>query len=173
MTYPRDFYAAQLRGQQIETETGVSIAEQVAMPLEEWSRLAYGKTPAESAIAALQAQGETPGTATSGDPTQTTDASAHTEPTAPDAGPGIDISQLSMSDYAALRERLGMTGREYGRGALDGGGTQDWIAAAQKRGHAGRTSYSQSNVQDAARPDAAKYYDSGGQQVTGRAGFYR
>jgi hypothetical protein len=83
---------------------------------------------------------------------------------------GVDVSQLSMEQYAQLRGQLGVTGREYGRGALDGGSTADWIAAAQRK--AGRAAMQAGNVREAAQPDSGKYLRAN-EPVTGRASFYR
>jgi len=80
---------------------------------------------------------------------------------------GIDPN--SDEYFLAWRQNRARGGE--GRGALDGGGTADWIAAAQSRG-IGRTQYGQQNTQDAARIDASKYLDNGGQQIAGRAHFY-
>ena len=150
--------------QQIMAQTGLSAAELAAMPLDEYARLSGRQTPAQAAVQALNAQYEA-----SAPQGQEQPPAPVQEPLEPPQG--VDVSQLSMREYAALRGQLGMTGREYGRGALDGGSTADWIAAAQSRG-IGRTSYGQQNVQDAAKPDATKYL-ARNEPVTGRASFYR
>lgn len=63
---------------------------------------------------------------------------------------GIDFANLSMSDYAALRGQLGIGHRgEYGRGALDGGSTADWVQAAQRK--PGRSAWQGRNVVEGPR----------------------
>jgi DNA invertase Pin-like site-specific DNA recombinase len=54
----RDFYMAQSRAREIEENTGITLAQQAEMPLDEWSRLAYGQTPAQAALATFYAQDE-------------------------------------------------------------------------------------------------------------------
>lgn len=64
---------------------------------------------------------------------------------------GIDIASMDMNTYAQLRSQLGVVGREYGRGALDGGSTADWVQAAQRK--AGRSAWQGRNVQESPRID--------------------
>lgn len=78
------------------------------------------------------------------EPTAPPPAVADVQRPASEEHPGIDFSQLSMTDYAQLRGQLGVGGREYGRGTLDGGSTADWIAAAQQK--AGRSAWQGRNV---------------------------
>lgn len=82
-----------------------------------------------------------------------------------------DFASMSLDEYAIYRDQAGIGHGQYGRGALDGGSTADWIAAARSRG-IGRTSYGQQNVQDAAKPDATKYLRAN-EPAAGRANFYR
>jgi hypothetical protein len=74
----RDFYMAQIRAREIDENTGITLVQQAEMPLDEWSRLAYGRTPAAAALAALQAQ---PG------PTNQPQT-CHSAPITPNASPG-------------------------------------------------------------------------------------
>lgn len=104
-------------------------------------------------------------------PSGATTVSAPAQPQPPaDAPQGFSLADMTMEQYAAVRGRLGVQGREYGRGIMQGGSTADWIEAAQSRG-IGRTSYGQ-NVQEAARIDAGKYLTRN-EPVTGRATWYR
>ena len=74
-----------------------------------------------------------------------------------------------MGQYAQLRAQLGVTGREYGRGALDGGSTADWVQAAQRK--ARRSGWQGGNVQESPRVDGRMPIAN--EPVTGRARFYR
>lgn len=92
-----------------------------------------------------------------------------TTPEATETAPqGVDISAMPMAAYAQVRAQLGVTGREFGRGALDGGSTADWVAAA--RAKSGRTQYGRQ--QAAQQIDGSKYLTAN-EPVTGRANFYR
>jgi hypothetical protein len=154
-----DFYAASLlAARKISEETGLMDAEILQLDMKEYTRLTGRQTPVQAAIQALDAPYTVPRQPASRE-------------AAPDATPqGVDVSQLSMSEYAAVRGRLGVGGREYGRGVLDGGSTADWIAAARLK--AGRAAMQAGNVQEAAQPDSGKYL-TGNEPVTGRASFYR
>jgi hypothetical protein len=71
-------------------------------------------------------------------------------PGAPQSPPqGIDLQSMTMAQYAAVRGQLGVQGDEYGKGALDGGSTADWIAAAQRK--AGRSGWQRGNVTESPR----------------------
>lgn len=86
-----------------------------------------------------------------------------------DGAGGLDIGSIDMNTYAQLRGRLGVTGREYGKGALDqAGGSAEWIEAA--RAKTGRTAYGQQNTQDAPRIGRAFVHKA--QPVQGRASWY-
>jgi hypothetical protein len=145
----RDYYASVLRGRQIEQEHGLTVAEQAAMSLSDWSRLAYGKTPVEAALSALDAQygARQPGT-------NTEPVSAPTAAPVPDAGPeAIDLANMDMATYAALRNKLISQSRQEGIGIMNSGaGTHDWIAAAQRQ--PGRSGWQGSNVE--APPDMSR-----------------
>jgi len=58
--------------------------------------------------------------------------------------PGIDFASMDMQTYAQVRGQLGIGRGEYGRGALDGGSTADWVQAAQRK--AGRSAWQGRNV---------------------------
>jgi hypothetical protein len=61
--------------------------------------------------------------------------------------PGVDFSQLSMSDYALLRDQLGVgTGRQEGRGVFDSVGSRSQAYTDAARAQAGRTGWANSNV---------------------------
>lgn len=144
----------------------LSPAQINAMSFGEWAARTGRQAPAESATAALDAQYQ---------------ASAPTAPQQPPAAAqepavepqGLDLASMPMSDYAALRSRLGIgQSRQEGIGVMNSGaGSSDWVRAAQQRG-IGRTQYGQQNVQDADRIDAGKYLRAN-EPVTGRTGYYR
>jgi len=135
------FTRAQLTARQLQEQTGLSLAELAALPLDEYSRLAYGQTPAEAAIAAYNRE-------------QDARFEQPQAPSPPRAAPaafdapqgGTDVASLSMDEYAVLRSQLGMGhAREYGRGILsDQGGTDAWVQAAQRK--AGRHGWQGRNV---------------------------
>jgi hypothetical protein len=63
---------------------------------------------------------------------------------------GIDISSLSMSEYAQIRDQLGMgVSRKENRGLLNQSGSQSWVEAAQ--GQPGRSSWQGRNVVESPR----------------------
>lgn len=134
-----DFYAhTMLNTQRLQEETGLSASEILALPADEYARLTNRPTPTQAALQALDAQYEPPGT-----PRQEP-AQVVAQPPAPEAQ-GIDVAGMDMQQYAALRGQLGMGGREYGRGIFDGGGTAEWVQAAQAK--AGRHGWQGANVQ--------------------------
>lgn len=146
--------------QKIQEDTGMTMDQILALPADEYARLSGRQTPAEAAVAALDAA------------YGPSVPQAPHQPPAPVQEPqGIDLASMTMEQYAAVRGQLGVQGRQYGRGIMQGGGTADWIAAAQSRG-IGRTSYGQQNVQDAARVDAGKYLRTN-EPVAGRTTWYR
>lgn len=63
---------------------------------------------------------------------------------------GLDVSQLSMEQYAALRGRLGM-GQHEDRGIFGGVASQSQEYANAVRGQTGRTGLSNAHVQQAPR----------------------
>jgi hypothetical protein len=88
-------------------------------------------TPAQAAIRALDAQRDEP---------------APEEPviteTVPETPQGIDVSQLTMEQYAQLRQQMGIgQGRQYGRGILDGGNSRSQAHLDGVRANIGRTTY--------------------------------
>jgi hypothetical protein len=159
-----DFYAAQLQARQIQEDTGMTLDQILKLDMTEYARLTNRPTPTEAALEALGYDEPVPGR-----PRQEQAPAPVQEP--PQPPQGIDVSSLSMSDYAQLRSQLGMGGREYGVGIMNSGqGTSDWIAVAQRK--AGRSAMQGQNVQEAARPDAGKYLGAN-EPVQGRALFYR
>ena len=141
----KEFYAAQLRAQQIENETGISLADQAQMPLDEWSRLAYGVTPTEAALQALDAEFVPPG-----QPRQ--EAPAQTAPQPAPEPQGVDVASLDMATYAQLRGQLGVgRSRQEGVGLLNQQGTQSWAEAA--RAKSGRSGWQGRNVTESPRLD--------------------
>lgn len=130
-----DFWAAQLTARRIEEETGLSLADQAAMPLDEWARLAYGKTPAQAALEALQAQQQPPAQ----DATQTVPAEQPQAPQTP------DFASMSLDQYAQYRQAAGIgQGRKENKGIFSAPGRQEYADAV--RAHSGRTSLANSNV---------------------------
>jgi hypothetical protein len=144
--------------QKLMEDTGLSADEILRMDADEYARLTGRPTPAQAAITALGYDEPVPGTPRQQAPQPLQEPQQ------------IDLANLTMEQYGALRGQLGVRGREYGRGALDGGSTADWIAAAQRK--AGRAAMQAGNVQEAAQPDSSKYLTRN-EPVTGRASFYR
>lgn len=137
-----DFWNAQLRARQVQEDTGISLADQAKMPLDEWSRLAYGMTPVQAALRALDAQQS---------PQAPQEVSG--TPQAPESDPvGIDVSQLTIEQYAALRGQLGIgKSRQEGRGIFDSVGSRSQAYTDAARQQAGRTGWSTSNVVESPR----------------------
>jgi hypothetical protein len=151
-----DFYAAQLHARQIEEETGLSLADQAAMPLDEWARLAYGQTPVQAAIAALDAQsvGSTPAAA----PAQ----GAPDAPQQPARAPeGIDPD--SAEHFHAWRAQRARGGE--GVGIFDSVDSRSDAYAAAVRSQAGRGALSNANVREAPRL-TGRYLDHDAQRDT-------
>lgn len=140
-----EFYArTMLNTQRLEEETGLTPAQILALPMDEYARLT-GR-PTGSQLAGQAADPVPPGT-----PRQEP-APAQTVPQAPAPGPqAIDVQGMTMAEYSAVRGQFGVQGREYGRGILDGGSTADWIAAAQAKG--GRHGWQGQNVVESPRID--------------------
>lgn len=154
-----DYWAAQLQARQIQEDTGMTMDQILALPADEWARLTNRQTPAQAAIAALDAQfqGHSPA------PQQQAPAPAQ-PPTQTQAPETPDFASMDMATYAAYREQAGIGRGAYGRGALDGtAGTAEWAAAARAR--TGRTGLSQHNVTDAPRLDG-RYVDHDAQRDT-------
>lgn len=82
---------------------------------------------------------------------------------------GIDVASLDMQTYGQLRGQLGVQGREYGRGILDGGSTSDWIAAAQRK--SGRSAMNEHGVQQA--PPLGRQYARSDVQLDTRSAVQR
>jgi hypothetical protein len=128
-------------------ETGLSAAELLKLDADEYARVTSRPTPTQAAIAALDAQhaSRTPEPVTPGEAAGNQAVTPSDLATLSSSAPGIDFSQISMQEYAALRGQLGMgQAHEYGRGILDGDSTDAWIAAAQRK--AGRSAMHGRNV---------------------------
>ena len=120
----------------------LSAVEINRMSFEDFARRTGRQTPAEAALEALDAQHEAPA------------SEGQEQPPAPVREPqsapqGLDLASMTMEQYAALRGQLGVGGREYGRGALDGGSTADWVQAAQRK--AGRSAWQGGNLTEPPR----------------------
>ncbi len=136
-----DFYAAQLRAQQVMHETGLSLQQLAEMPLGEWSRLMHGQTPAQAAIAAYNRE---------------QDAREHAQPQAPavppsaqaDAPQGRTLEELALNDHDAFlqwRQNRASGGGE-NKGIFDSVSSQSAEYRSAARRQAGRTGWANSNV---------------------------
>lgn len=134
------YLAAQLTARRICEETGMSMADVAALPLDEWARLSGRATPAQAAIAAFEAQHEQaqpPAPATPQSP-----------PQAPESQPqGIDPDSYEYF----LAWRASRTSGGEGRGIFDSVGSQSDTYTSAVRAQAGRTALSRANVQEAPR----------------------
>lgn len=149
----RDYWMTQLRAREIEQATGISLAQQAEMALDEWARLAYGKTPAEAALAALQAD--------AGEANQS--QMRYSTSTAPNASrgrtallgeeggsrtsPGISLEEAALTDPAAFAQwRASRKSSGENVGIFSGvvSNTAEYRQAAAAR--AGRNALVQSNV---------------------------
>jgi hypothetical protein len=92
---------------------------------------------------------------------------------APDSGPqGISVTDMSMDEYASVRESLGVTGgREYGRGIFDSRGRDEWISAASQK--SGRGGLVNSGVIESPKIDMNSRLTNDNLPVTGRQTFFR
>jgi hypothetical protein len=127
-----DFWGAQLRAREIEEQTGLSLADQAKMPLDEWGRLAYGKTPAQAALAAVNAEHEEP------QPVEPVFTETATSPEP------VGIDPDSPEFFHAWRKNR-VSGGE-GKGIFDSINSQSEEFRSAGRKHAGRTAWSTSNV---------------------------
>jgi hypothetical protein len=135
------YYSAQLRARQIMDETGMSLDDVLKLDMSEYARLTNRQTPTQAALAALaDLDAQAPRQEA---PTQ--------PPAAPEIAPqGVSVQDMSFEQYAALRGQLGMTGREYGVGIMNGAaGTGAWAAAAKAK--AGRHGWENANSVEAPR----------------------
>lgn len=140
-----DFWGAQLRAREIEELTGLSLAEQASMPLDEWSRLTHGKTPAQAALAAINAQEHQ-------EPPAALPDTAFTQQAVPEPE-GRTLEELALTDDDAwLAWRANRVSGGEGKGLLDSvGGSQSAEFRSAGRKHAGRTGWSTSNVTEPPR----------------------
>jgi hypothetical protein len=106
-------------------ETGLTAAELLSLPMDEYARVTGRLTPTQAALSAINAQ-------------------EHQEPpAAPDtaftetveAPQGVDVASMTLAEYAQFRQEAGIGGREYGNGILGTHGS--WADAAKAK--AGRS----------------------------------
>lgn len=142
-----------------DTFDGYSASEIEAMPMADYARIREraGLDPIDpytDAYAAYEPPGQDPAPA------------PQNAPGAPQSAP----EGITDAEFHAWR--AGRVSGGEGVGIMNQqGGTDAWVAAARTK--VGRTKYGQQNTQDAAKPDASKYLNNGGQQVAGRTGYYR
>lgn len=139
------YLAAQLTARRICEETGMSMADVAALPLDEYSRLSGRPTPAEAARAAITAQYERE--------QRQAPAVPQSPPQAPEDQPqGINLQDMSMDDYAQLRQQLGVgVSQKEGRGIFDSVASQSDVYRNAVRAQAGRTALSNANVEPPSR----------------------
>jgi hypothetical protein len=80
-------------------QTGLTETELALLPLNDYSRVVHGQTPAQAALAAYNRQQDASGTAASAAP------AAPEPPTVP------DFANMSAAEYAAYREQSGIAPR--------------------------------------------------------------
>lgn len=117
-------------------DTGLSFRELAEMDMTEYARVTGRPTPVEAAIAALDTQhaaNQTPQT-------------PRPSPAVPDAGQPVDISSLSVDEYAALRDQFGVHGQREGRGIFDSVGSQSQVYRDAVRAQSGRTALNNTRV---------------------------
>ena len=162
-----DFWAAQLTARQIQEDAGMTMDEVLKLDMAEYARLSHRPTPTQAALAAIDAQHERghqsapaapesapepPESGPQGIDIASMDMDTYAAMRGqlmsqgrPDASPGITLAEMTNEQYAAVRGQLGMGKSSYGRGALDGGSTAEWIAAAQRQ--PGRSAMQGKNVE--------------------------
>ena len=125
--------------------SGMTADDLKRMSATEFARLTGQPTPAEAARAAFEAQYEAQHPAQATQPQG--GPQSPPQPPAPEPQ-GIDIKNMTMDEYAALRGQLGVGGREYGRGIMNSeAGTDAWVAAAKAK--SGRAAMNEHNVRQA------------------------
>ena len=113
--------------QKLMEETGLSADQILRMDMSEYGRLTARQSPAQAAIQALDAE--------YGAPSPQVPQQPHAPGQEPQQPPqGIDLADMTMEQYAQIRAQLGVQGGEYGRGALDGGSTADWVQRRPAQG---------------------------------------
>lgn len=142
MTYS----SIELSAYRLQAGTGLTPAEILALPTDEYARLTHRSTIGEIAAMAAEPPGiprQEPA------PAQAPQAA----PQAPESGPqGIDISQLSAEQYAQVRGQLGMgRSQKEGRGIFDSVGSASEEYTAAVRAQSGRTGWNTSNVVESPR----------------------
>jgi hypothetical protein len=141
-----DLYTlAQLNAFKLQEETGMTLAELAALPLDEYARLTNRPTPAQAALAALDAQSE------QAQPPAPAAPQSAPQPPAPESQ-GVDFRSMSMDEYAAVRGQLGVgVSHKEGRGIFDSVGSHSDAYTAAVRAQSGRTGWSQGNVTEPPR----------------------
>lgn len=142
----------------LDTFDGYSAVKIENMPMEQYARLSHRPVPAEAATAALDAK------------YQASAAQVPQQPQQPVQEAQQPVQDITDEQFLAWRASRVGGGENIGI-MNSNSGTDAWVAAA--RAKVGRTQYGQQNTQDAARIDASKYLDNGGQQIAGRAHFYK
>lgn len=141
-----EFYArTMLNTQRLQEETGLTPAQILALPSDEYARLT-GRLSV-SQIAAQAAGIEPPGRPRR----EPVAAQTAPQPQPPEAQ-GIDVAALSMEQYAAVRGQLGV-GRSHGegKGIFDSVGSRSDEYTAAVRAQSGRTGWTTSNVVESPR----------------------
>jgi hypothetical protein len=118
-------------------ETGLTAAELLALPMDEYARVTGRATPTEAARRALDKQER-------GIPRQEPPAALQT---ARESEPqGFDIASMTLEEYAAVRGQLIGQPRQEGRGIFNsiGSRSQEYTDAARRQ--AGRTGWANGNV---------------------------
>jgi hypothetical protein len=121
-----------LTAQQIMEQTGLSAAELAALPMDEYARLSGRQTPAEAALAALDAQ------------FQPSIPQAPQQPPAPAQEQPQGLDPSSQEYFLAWRQNRTRGGE--GKGIFDSVGSRSDAYAAGVRRHAGRGALSSANV---------------------------
>lgn len=129
-----DFWQVQLRAREVSEQTGLSMREIAELPADEYGRLLYGKTPAQAAHEALREANQPPAAA----PQTVSATPSVAEVPEPD---GIDISNMTIEQYAALRQQIGLdrAGRDEGIFGSVSSKSQEFTDAVAR--HAGGTAY--------------------------------
>lgn len=127
-------------------QTGLSPRELAEMDMDAYARITGRATLGETAVKALEH--DVPGTPRQApQPTESMPAQEPaSEPT------GVDLSNLSMDEYAALRGQLGIgQGQKEGKGIFSSVGSQSPAYRQATAQQSGRTAYANANIESAPR----------------------
>jgi hypothetical protein len=140
-----DVPSIELTVYRIMAETGLSAAELLALPPDEYARVTGRETPGQVAIRAAGHE--------LAPPARDQAPAADPAPGPPVPEPqGIDVSHLTLEQYARLRGQLGIgVSHKEGRGIFDSAGSRSTEYIAGARSHSGRTALSSANVTEAPR----------------------